>query len=328
MNKDFEHIDIEALIAKAILGEATPEELAFLEQWKTANESNKKMFDQYVVLWKKTWQSSLRLDIDVDAEWKRMDQYIGSTQKQAPVFSIKRSFYYAAAAAAVVVIIFFGYRFYDHHFSSESVIASTISHQASLSDGTSITLNKQSKLFYPKNFTGNTREVKLQGEAFFDVAHNKENPFIIHATNLDVRVVGTSFYVNTTVDSTVVIVNSGRVAVYTPKKDTVYLNPGDKAVFAKANGRIEKMINADLNYIAWKTHVFDFDNAPLSEVIRQINKSYDCTIKISSSSLQNCRVTTTFNQLSVEQMMDILQRMLDLQIDKKDSQIELRGRGC
>ena len=323
---------MEILIAAVLSGNASAEEAAFVEEWKNASEQNRILYAQYASAWNQPADSSLKLNIDIDAEWDRMNRYIRSGDKQIKrVIGIPRNTFYAAAAVvAFLLMSTLGYFAFRGQISGETVVASAGTMIQAMPDGSAITLNKGAQIRYASAFKGNTREVSLKGEAFFDVAPDKSKPFIIEAEKLMVKVVGTSFYVNAGADSTLVVVKSGKVAVYIPghENEAVYLLPGQKASFTATGNTIEVKQNADNNYISWKTHIFEFNNTPLPEVLKQINKAYNCNMVLKNESFKECRITSTFDNLSLDQVIDILQKLLNLKIEKKQDCIELRGQGC
>ena len=155
------------------------------------------------------------------------------------------------------------------------------SHGYALSDGSVVALNRGSKLLFPKKFKGDIREVTIVGEAFFDVVPNPEKPFIINAGNAQVKVLGTSFNVcaypgSETVE---VIVETGKVQVINTQTDLpaenreVFLTPGEKGTFYTENHLLEKTMNLDPNFLAWKTQSLVFTKVPLIDVVKSLEKA-------------------------------------------------------
>jgi len=151
-----------------------------------------------------------------------------------------------------------------------------------LPDGSFVTLNSNSKLVYPKHFKGNTREVTIYGEAFFDVKPNPEKPFIINAGNARVKVVGTSFNVSAypETETVEVVVKTGKVQVTNKNAEAlsdanqVFLIPGEKGTLFNKSSILEKSQNSNLNYLAWKTRDFIFNDMPLNEVFQCLAKIF------------------------------------------------------
>jgi len=144
-----------------------------------------------------------------------------------------------------------------------------------LPDGSHVWLNAASSLRYPTSFNGNERRVDITGQGYFEVSPNAQQPFIVQVNDMEVKVLGTSFdimaysdekSVNTTLIQGAVKVNDKR------------LFPGQQALMDPATGNIT-IREADVEQvIAWKTGFFEFDNARLSDILRQLSRWYDIDI--------------------------------------------------
>jgi hypothetical protein len=117
-----------------------------------------------------------------------------------------------------------------------------------LPDGTKVSLNRGSKISYPSTFEGQTREITLQGEAFFDVAHDAQHPFIIHAQGADIKVLGTSFNVNAYSKQVKVWVKTGKVQVK-KSASVIQLLPGEQAEVQGDD--VVRSANVDANQAAY-----------------------------------------------------------------------------
>ncbi|MFZ4861068.1 FecR family protein [Sphingobacterium sp. Mn56C] len=153
-------------------------------------------------------------------------------------------------------------------------------YQLILSDGTKVWVNADSKLRYPKTFTGSSRVVELDGEAYFEVAKNKMNPFIVKTKNETVEVLGTHFNVNAygnNRDSKVSLVE-GKVQVSIPHGAKMVLNPGQQSV-VKGGAMHVQAVNVD-EIMAWKNGEFVFNNEPLATALQQLERWYDIDIQV------------------------------------------------
>jgi len=164
------------------------------------------------------------------------------------------------------------------------------------------------------------------------VAHDKTKPFIIAVGNVRIRVVGTSFFVNTKTwdDTKEIILSSGVVRVYydeRPEKTAVLL-PGDKAELITDGYAITKTTNEDVNFLSWKTKHIVFNNTPLNEAVALLTNVYHTNIRLAEDNLSNCRITTTFDRQSLESVLNVLKATLDLQVRNTGAGIELSGHGC
>lgn len=179
-----------------------------------------------------------------------------------------------------------------------------------LSDGTQIWLNAGSHVKYPDTFKGDTREIYLTGEAFFDVAKDKKHPFIIHTDKMDTKVLGTSFNVQAYPDQTTqeVSVLTGRVNVKsTVTEENVYVTPGQKVVFKSHSNKLQAFKDIPMNSISlWRKHIIVFEDAPLPEVIATINRNYNVTVQIGNKNLNNLKISAYFKELPVGQVVALV----------------------
>lgn len=179
-----------------------------------------------------------------------------------------------------------------------------------LSDGTQIWLNAGSLLKYPSKFNGDTREVYLTGEAFFDVTKDKKHPFIIHTDKMDTKVLGTSFNVQAYPGQATqeVSVLTGRVNVKSTVTDeNVYVTPGQKAVFKSKNSSLHAFSNIPMNSISlWRKNIIVFEDTPLPEVIATINRNYNIAISVENKNLNNLRISAYFKELPADQVIGLV----------------------
>lgn len=197
-------------------------------------------------------------------------------------------------------------------------------YRVTLSDGTRVWLNAASSLSYPTAFTGKERNVNLKGEAYFEVAPNASQPFIVHTPDEDVKVLGTSFNINCYIDEnrTVTTLTTGSVRL--DSRDAVHtaeLHPGEQAVLDKAAFNIEE-VDVSL-YTAWKDGDFRFKATPLIEVMRQIGRWYDLDvdytgipedIKVHASIRRDKKLST---------VLHALERIGDIKFEVKGNNISI-----
>ncbi|MFB9054030.1 FecR family protein [Formosa undariae] len=162
-----------------------------------------------------------------------------------------------------------------------------------LSDGTTVWLNSGSKLVYPVAFNSDRREVYLEGEAIFDVSHDKNHPFIVLSSDQEIEVLGTVFGVTNYTDERAIktVLKSGSVQIsyhndpshlYT---DKIKITPGTKATYNKSTKSIvSEKVNVD-NYFSWREGVLVFQNNDLEYVINRISKFYNMDVEIQNKEL-------------------------------------------
>ncbi|MCX6266154.1 MAG: FecR domain-containing protein [Bacteroidetes bacterium] len=319
------------LITRYFYNEATPDEIRELEAWVKADPKNKVTFSEYHKTWKAVENARVESSADIDLEWKTLVPKLTIKEAESRHLILRWSLRIAAIFLLAAIPTFFLYRYFGNE-SEKQLIVTTGMVEQTLPDGTIVTLNTGAILSYPSRFEGSLRKVTLQGEAWFEVAPDKTKPFIIAAENVRIRVVGTSFFVNTKTpdDETEIILSTGIVRVYysdMPRK-TALLDPGDKAVLAGNGHEVIKTTNEDVNFLAWKTKHMVFNNTSLIEVVELLSKVYHTNIRLSGSLLNDCRITTTFDRQSLESVLNVLKATLDLQIRNTGAGIEITGHGC
>ena len=203
-----------------------------------------------------------------------------------------------------------------------------------LPDGSTVALNANSKLRFPKEFRSDIREVTIEGEAFFDVKPNPEKPFVINAGNAQVKVLGTSFSVsaypgNETVE---VIVATGKVSVVnriTEQQTEIgelLLVPGEKGTLFALSQKLEKSVNTDPNYLSWKTHDLIFDEVPLGEVIRCLEKTYHIRIDLAEPGLNDLLYEGHFDQKPADFVLDVIRLNFNPELTGGTEHFTLSGR--
>jgi ferric-dicitrate binding protein FerR (iron transport regulator) len=176
------------------------------------------------------------------------------------------------------------------------------------------------------------REVRLAGEAWFDVVRDTLRPFRIDAGSALVEVLGTSFNVNAYRENPVVeiTVESGIVAL-TGKEDAreqIVLLAGNSGTYDASLKELVLVPRSDPNNLSWKTRELFFENTPLAEVAGLVSKVYNVDLQLSGPDLASCPITVSFQDQSLESVLNVLARTLDLEISRSKGSIYLSGEGC
>lgn len=195
-----------------------------------------------------------------------------------------------------------------------------------LSDGTHVTLNAESKIILPDVFKSDKREITLEGQAFFDVAHNPERPFIIHTDKAVVQVLGTSLDIRSyPEDKTVqVVVKEGRVS-FKSNKDCVdedaLLTTGHRGELDLSNDRITTSKVDDMEiFLSWTKGYLKFKDAPMSRVAKELERKYDIEINFKESDLKDLRLTAELKSRTIQHNMDVIATSLGMEY-KMDQQV-------
>ncbi|UZR99213.1 FecR family protein [Chondrinema litorale] len=164
-----------------------------------------------------------------------------------------------------------------------------------LSDGSFIHLNADSKLSFPQEFNGKERLVKMGGEAYFKVKRDEERPFVIEAEKIKIKVLGTSFNVKAydEEDEIVVAVESGKVMVTDLKQNSkqFILTKNQKLVYSREENKF-KVTDANISSdLIWREGVLKFNNTPFSEIERKLERWYGVDIQVEDKSVYSRKIS-------------------------------------
>jgi len=310
------------LLISYLLGETTPVQAHYVEDWRKQDAANEARFKQMQLVWETSLRLQYKGTIDAQASLQRLKQ---KAAEQAPVAILQQRRPWLKIAAAVLVIIT-GTLFYLTHRNKPGIqIASNLAVRTdTLPDGSVLTLNKGTQIELPAAFAGKERQVVLtKGEAFFDVAPDQSKPFIIRTGDLSVQVLGTSFNVKNKNGNIEVIVETGRVQV-SRQGHTILLNHGEKVVVQQQAAALTKAVNPDQLYTYYRSKEFVADNTPLWRVIEVLNEAYDGHIIIGRKELRDLPLNTTFKNESLDNILQVISRTFNITLEKKNDQLILK----
>lgn len=294
---------------------------------KTENMTEE--FEAYKETWDKLKEMQEIEQFDTDRAWNNLFSKINKDdvpESKGTVMNLNRNKVFAIAASIAMLLGVTGILSYNNIFSTKSIFnAGTSAQLVELPDGTAVYLNSNSELSYNKAFVNNgVRQVSLKGEAFFDVARDESHPFIINANHSFIKVLGTSFNVNAKSNNVEVVVKTGKVEVYNKNKsiEHVILLPGDKAVLDNTS-EISKSTNKKDNYLGWLDRKLVFKAMPLDEVITDLEDTYHTDININDTSIASLKITSTFDNDSLEDILQSIALTFDLNIVKEGKKYTL-----
>lgn len=329
MSEQFEN-----LILKSLQGTLTKEEHEALERWINLSPENSQQMESFKTIWKATNDKASIPDFETASEWERLKKTIdvsrGPLQKQkslwAPVFKV-------AATVALLIVGSFIIHLTLREPQFTTIESTSEIRSAMLPDGTTVVLNKGAKIVFPDNFNAEDRVVMFSGEAFFDVARNPAKPFVINTGDADVEVVGTSFNVRSVEGepATSVYVVTGKVKVSGPGAGSdVLVIPGEMASYDRSSGLLQKTSqNETSNALAWRDRKLTFRATQLSKVIEAMEHYFNIHITPEDPGLLNCRFTSTFDDPTLEEVLEALSVSLDLKFSKQNNDTYvLSGKGC
>lgn len=333
MDNDNTHTENGELIAKYLSGEANPEEVRQLEDWVLHDKGNAMFFNFCMKTWNLSAAAAKGDAVETEKEWEKISRKIFmpsekgvvrslASNRRRMLFRIAAVFVLLIAAAAVLYLSQTGPA-WNEFATMEKVESIT------LSDGSEITLNRQSLLEYSSMEGSGPRKVRLEGEAFFKVNPDPVRPFKIEIQGAEIEVLGTSFFVSSIENNSYieVVVETGKL-IFRHFEQEVVLTEGHRGVLDKKSSKLEKSLNIDPNFLSWKTGKFVFRNTPLSEVLSQFSRSFGVDFEIAEPALGKCLLTGTYEGYELDSLMDIIAETLDLTVKKDGKVILISGEAC
>lgn len=313
-----EMIKTEELLPSYFKGVLNKDEREKVEIWREASKVNRQIFADSLKAWKaiehlrrmKKYNAQKALEkVNRRIEKNKSHKLFAFFQKVAAVLLIPllvATFYFATKTPTSKVI-------------KSNIAWNTIKTPAGLRsefllpDSTKVYLNSKTTLSYPVAFTGSSRNVKLIGEAYFEVAHNKEQPFIVNTGKINIEVTGTEFKASNYPDEnlTEIVLASGKINLFQGEysKEQKILHsmvPGEKAAFYEKENKIY-FDKVDVEkYISWKDGVLMFRDDSMEDVVRRLNRWFNVDIKLTGNKLKDYVYTATFQDESLLQILDLL----------------------
>jgi ferric-dicitrate binding protein FerR (iron transport regulator) len=344
-----------ARLAEYLAGECSAADAAAFEHWIAQDPDRRQLLAEAREIWRRMGRApaddgksraAREREAVVDAAWGRMAARLGAGARSTPraqlhiapewrahVSPWRRA--RGAAAAAVIIVVGAGLVWRTapwrtaqaghpvtlHEFAAGRGERATLR----LSDSTRVVLGAESRLWVPSDFDDTARTVRLEGEAYFEVAHDPAKPFIVHAGRAITQVLGTEFSVraypgDAQVD---VAVRSGRVGLRAerapPGRETV-LERGQVGHLDSA-GVTTVVKNADIETaLGWTTGHLTFDREAFRDVIPEIERWYGLSIRLGDSTLGERRLTASFADESSDEVLDALALLVDARVERHGHQ--------
>jgi transmembrane sensor len=306
-----ENRDIFEVISSVLNGSATSEEKQLLENWINESEGNRKTFESFSRL-----GYVGNMDRSVFAKRHVYDKVMNKIMIYRNRKKIQLWQYLAAAS---VLLLFITGTWLFVRISSNDNKVSVIETQNSLgikskitlSDGTVVYLNTGSRITYPSRFTGNKRLVNLTGEAYFEVAKDKEHPFIVKTDSLSIQVMGTHFDVKAynEDDEITATLAEGSISISGNCLSSIVMKPDQQLVYMKKDGKfLIRMVDAK-SYSTWKDGEFYFEKENFPDIARKLEREFNITINIKSDALRKEIFSGEIEKgKNINQILDIMKR--------------------
>jgi ferric-dicitrate binding protein FerR (iron transport regulator) len=342
------------LIQRYVTGNATLEERQKLLEWMENSQENERLVREIEEIWKMTPDE--KFNVDAELAWKQFRARVNQktsekTDKQRQVFhktyqKKSNGFVYAMRAAAVLLVIVlagtFSYYLGNNSSSSDGIAERSEFYQMQemvtsrgekakvrFSDGTEVILNSASSIKFPMEFQGSKREVYLDGEALFKVAHDPSQPFIVHARGAKIQVLGTEFNVKGWEEDgkTEVVVREGKVSVNSSEpelsdKSEVILTKGYMTELIRGEGP-EPARKVDSNfYLLWTSGGMHFDNTPMQKVFKDIERRFDVNISVERKEILDVPFTSTFQYAELDEVLSVIAVSLSTDYARQEREVK------
>jgi len=333
------------IIIKYLSGEISPIEKQELEQWLAETPENQSQLNKWKRIWKDSEIEVDDFDPDVDAAWSKISQSMDQMASireavlEPQIKQISLTTFILRIAAVLIIGSTVVWTAYEIGQEAKPGIVWTAkvtgpgqTSEILLADGSTIYLNKNSQLDYPESFGDNVREVRLEGEAYFDITTNPEKPFVITAGNTRTQVVGTSFNIRALPgeNNVTVSVTSGEVLLseQTNEANQVTLTKGFQGVYSGTGQDLRREEYDNPNFMAWQTGVLVFVHTPLSQAVEALSEYYGASFVLEGDNFGQCRLTSTFDNQPLTEVLEIIQLVLEAKVQNQGEHIIISGAGC
>lgn len=321
--------DINQIIARILSGNSLSADFLSLSEWLNEDAKNKKEFQMLKSYWdaEVSFQQSINSTLSVEQLRKKID----AREKRAKIKRIRLAAYPIAAAIALLLAI--GGIIHQNTRKPEAgqyytYLTDKNKSHVTLDDGTKIILNKNSRLTYSNAYGTDKRRVSLEGEAYFEVTKNPEQPFIVDMGNAYVQVLGTAFSIKADKGNdeikTVLLEGSIRFESSTQK---ILMVPNQELTFIRSTDKINiRSVNARDN-MAWKDGLLRYKSIALCTLLNELEKRYDTPIRVENKKLLNPNVTVsgTFTEdQSLKDILQVISRSLPIKWSQHDGTYYIR----
>lgn len=318
MSKDFNIND--DIIVRYLQKQTNSEENILIKEWISLSKENKNYYTNFSNLYKASNFQKDYKEIDVNKSWRKVETRIEKIKENKKVRKLIPSKVWKVAAGLALLISFVTYQYLNTEIIT--ITAKNNTKKVQLPDGSLVWLNQNSELSYHKKLSGKTRNIKLKGEGYFEVAKDPDKPFIVNLNNTQTKVLGTQFNLKENANKEVSLALIEGSVSFSTSIDTLIVSPGEN-ISTNIKGKLTKFINKDLNFMSWKTGVLQFNETPLSKVLDDISKLYNVTFTIKNSEILENSLTIKFNKESLEDVLNTLKTLygFELQLNKGNNYI-------
>lgn len=320
------------LLFKHFRKEASAAEEASIREWIALDPANQLEYENIENLWKLTEEPASDFTPDVDAAWLKVKAKTGIEtlhKEQSNINWYKSNWMKIAAAVFIAVNLTILAVFMMNREEKLITLKADNNQQIFyLPDSSKVTLNVSSVLTYSENYNEESRDVKLDGEGFFEV-QKSQKPFKITSLRSTVEVLGTSFNVRSRKEevSDELTVVTGKVRFSNKENQQAIVTAGYSSVITPGKTILTKRSENE-NSMAWKSQMLIFDNVTLDQVSQDLSKYFGVKIEVQNESLKQCRFTGSFEKPALNEVMEIISVSANVSVRRSADTIVLEGKGC
>lgn len=307
-------IKVDNLIVSYFGGQASKHEIQWLEDWVSESDDNLTYFKQIRNLWEITGE----LPITTEKALINVIKQIDTPSKDLTLWNFWQKIAAVLLIPLLVSTIWISFGRKSEICDSKPIYRKAFStigtySRIELSDGSKVWLNAGSSLEYPDRFISSSRNVYLEGEAYFEVQSNTESPFFVHTHSVSIKATGTRFNVMAFKNSTTPAITliEGKVAILKiakNKKDSLItsLLPQQHLQYDISTGQVSIQYEDTYKYIAWKDGKLVFRNDKLVDVVKRIGNLYNVDIEIVGEKIKQYRYRATFENEPLSELLRLL----------------------
>jgi len=276
-------------------------------------------------------------DIDDELSNEATDRILDHILESKMVPAPKRTWYWLGGVAASILLtatVYLSFERFDTRqpAKAQDFVASIRSlndHRLiKLADGSSVTLNKNSRLTYTKEYNKKFREVTLYGQGYFDVKHNPAKPFLVHAGNLTIKVLGTAFDVDTR-NHIAVTVTRGKVSISDQHKLLAAITPNQQFNYDQQNMLAKKITINAAQVVQWQASDLFFDNITMQDAAIILEKRFNKKIKFEHEDSKKCVFSASFTHgQNLQQIIKVICAFNNASYEEDEDSITIKGTGC
>jgi len=331
MRNEKKHIDDE-LLGRWINGNLSGNEKGQVQQWADSATDNQKILDDVQKIGDDIELLNVMEGVDSESALHKVKSRIAHSTSRLSRFL--KQWQRVAAVILIPLLVYNGYQIVTKDSEGFAVAEITwneistphgLRSEFTLPDGSKVKLNGNTRLKYPLRFTGNERLVELEGEAFFDVETDKNQPFVVDAGKMLVEATGTSFNVMAYRDEDKIetALVEGKVNLYSKQAGSnqklMALGPGQLAVYDFTTSRIEHFVENLDKYIAWREGKLLFKNDSMDEALMKIGRWYNVEFKLEMNTNEKYAFTGEFKGEPLSQILEYIELTTPVMFKESDS---------